>query len=136
MIARGQRSVQPAGAEAIGALLLKLVAVHPMGERAGVDLMMDVYVEDLSDLPADLIEGAAKRWRQTERFFPTIAELRALATPELAKRRKFLERLLILQDVANLPAPDGLVTHAWLTDRRAAGRRAVNVPALRLSVAA
>ena len=136
LIARGQRSVQPAGAELAGAMLLKLIAVHPTGERAGADLMMDTYVEDLSDLPADLLDGACTHWRRTERFFPTIAELRALAVPALAKRRKYLERLLTLRGVAELPAPDGLVTFAWLSDRRAAGRRAVNAltdPRLRVA---
>ena len=126
LIARGQRSVQPAGAELVGAMLLRLIAVHPTGERAGADLMMDTYVEDLSDLPADLLDGACTHWRRTERFFPTIAELRALAVPALAKRRKYLERLLTLRGVAELPAPDDVVTFAWLSDRRAAGRRAAN----------
>ena len=124
LIARGQRSIQPAGAELVGAMLLKLIAVHPTGEREGVDIMMDTYVEDLSDLPADLLDGACTHWRRTERFFPTIAELRALAVPALAKRRKYLERLLTLRGVAELPAPDDVVTFAWLSDRRAAGRRA------------
>ena len=137
LIARGQRSVQPAGAELVGAMLLRLIAVHPTGERAGADLMMDTYVEDLSDLPADLLGGAGTHWIRTERFFPTIAELRTLAMPELAKRKKYLERLLILRGVAELPAPDGGVTFAWLSDRRAAGRRAMNALAdPRLRVAA
>ena len=95
---------------------------------AGADLMMDTYVEDLSDLPADLLDGACTHWRRTERFFPTIAELRALAVPALAKRKKYLERLLTLRGVAELPAPDGVVTFAWLSDRRAAGRRAATAP--------
>ena len=137
LIARGQRSVQPAGAELVGAMLLRLIAVHPTGERAGADLMMDTYVEDLSDLPADLLDGACTHWRRTERFFPTIAELRALAVPALAKRKKYLERLLTLRGVSELPAPDGLVTFAWLSDRRAAGRRAATALAdPRLRVAA
>ena len=135
LIARGQRSIQPAGADLIGAALLRLIAVHPIGDRE-TDIMMDTYVEDLSDLPADLIKGACTHWRRTERFFPTIAELRALAMPELARRRKYLERLLILRGVAELPAPDDEVTHAWLSDRRAAGRRAMNALTPCLSVAA
>ena len=137
LIARGQRSIQPAGAELVGTMLLKLIAVHPTGERAAADLMMDTYVENLDDLPADLLDGACTRWIQTERFFPTIAELRALAMPEFAKRKKFLERLLILRGVAELPAPDDAVTFAWLSDRRTAGRRAMNALAdPRLRVAA
>ena len=136
LIARGQRSIQPAGAELVGAMLLKLIAVHPTGERAAVDTMMDTYVEDLSDLPPDLLDGACTHWRRTERFFPTIAELRTLVMPDLAKRKKCLERLLILRGVSELPAPDGLVTFAWLSDRRAAGRRAVSAlgdPRLRVA---
>ena len=136
LIARGQRSIQPAGAELVGAMLLKLIAVHPTSERAAVDMMMDTYVEDLSDLPPDLLDGACKHWRRTERFFPTIAELRALVMPEMARRRKYLERLLILRGVAELPAPDGLVTHSWLSDRRAAGRRALEAPKHQLLQAA
>ena len=137
LIARGQRSVQPAGADLTGAALLRLIAVHPMGEREGAGIMMDTYVDDLFDLPADLLDAACKHWRQTERFFPTIAELRALAAPEFARRRKYLERLLILRSVAELPAPDGEVSHAWLSDRRTAGRRAMSAPVNpRLSVAA
>ena len=137
LIARGQRSVQAAGADLTGASLLRLIAVHPMGEREGAEIMMDTYVDDLSDLPADLLEAACKHWRQTERFFPTIAELRALAAPEFARRRKYLERLLILRAVAELPAPDGVVTISWLSVRRAAGRRAMaSLTAPRLRVAA
>ena len=125
VIARGQRAVQPAGADAVGAMLLRLIAVHPVGNRPGAELMMETYVGDLSDLPADLLDQASAHWRRTERFFPTIAELRALVMPELAKRKKYLERLLILRSVADLPAPDGVVTLEWLSDRRAAGRRAM-----------
>ena len=136
VIARGQRSIQPAGAEVVGALLLRLIAVHPVGNRPGAELMMETFVGDLSDLPADLLDQASAHWRRTERFFPTIAELRALVMPELARRRKFLERLLILRSVADLPAPDGVVTLEWLSDRRAAGRRAMNAltdPRLRVA---
>lgn len=100
---------------AVRDLLLRLAMscmLQDMPESAWAVHLED-FVEDLSDIPIDLIADACRTWRRQCKFFPSIAEFLALAEPEARKRRHTLDRLRILQHVAKNPAPDGKVSLEW-----------------------
>jgi len=51
--------------------------------------MTAVFVDDLAGYPPDVIATACRRWRRTQRFFPTPADLIAICD-ELFSRRRML----------------------------------------------
>ncbi|MBL4838139.1 MAG: hypothetical protein JKY34_11235 [Kordiimonadaceae bacterium] len=51
------------------------------------------YHDAWKELPLDILDEAAKRWRNTNRFFPTPADILTLAEPRLHKRRAVHQRL-------------------------------------------
>lgn len=52
-------------------------------------LRLEVYADALSDLPADVLGHAFKQAIQTIKFFPSVAEIRAIAEREIGRRRYF-----------------------------------------------
>ena len=112
-LAQARQAMRPAGAEALLALLMRLAAVVVMQDRTVGETMLEIYVEDLGDVPVDLLDGACRHWRRTQKFFPTIAELLELIEPELAQRRRRLVCLGTLEAIANDPAPDETFTLTW-----------------------
>lgn len=67
----------------------------------------------LDDCPLDIIQVACKRWYENNTFFPATNEFLDLVRPLLGDRQRELKRLIILDRVANNPAPDGIVTWEW-----------------------
>lgn len=128
MQARMRKAMRPATADEIGAELMKLAAVLRVPDDRGVDVMAAVYLDDLADIPADIFAQVCKAWRRTEKFWPTIAELREKAEPKLRRRRALQQRVLMLAEVARTPAEDGVVRFEWLSDLR---RRAYSQVAVR-----
>ena len=112
-LAQARQAMRPAGAEVLLALLMRLAAVVVMQDRTVGETMLEIYVEDLGDVPVDLLEAACRHWRRTQKFFPTIAELLELIEPELAQRRRRLVCLGTLEAIANDPAPDETFTLPW-----------------------
>ena len=58
-----------------------------------------------------------KTWRRTEKFWPTIAELRKLCHEHehnVGRLMRDLRKLYLLRAVAQHPAPDLMVTTRWL----------------------
>ena len=122
VLERGRLANAAADPKITATLLVQLSHVVLIRDCADHDAMMRVYVEDLTEIPPDLMQGACVTWRRASKFWPTIAELRALIVPDLSRRRRYLERALVLASVAENPAPDGAVSDAWLRDRRTAAR--------------
>ena len=122
VLERGRLANAPADPKITAALLVQLSHVVLIRDCADHDAMMRVYVEDLSEIPPDLLHAACVTWRRSSKFWPTLAELRALIVPDLSRRRRYLQRALVLASVAENPAPDGLLSEAWLRDRRTAAR--------------
>lgn len=59
------------------ALIANLARAYP--RQAITAETLAVYVEHLSDIPDDLLADIGREWIRTERFFPSIAELRNAA---------------------------------------------------------
>ena len=107
-------SLKPAGKEALFAMLLQLAAVMVLPGNAAWDTMAEVYAEDLALLPTDLLDGACKHWRRTEKFFPGISDLLALVQSKYRRRLEHCQVLARLEAVAQYPAPDCEITDKWL----------------------
>ena len=120
-----REAMKPAGPEAVATQLLRLAAVLAMPDRTATETMIEVYVEDLEHVPADLLADACRQWRRRERFFPTISELLALVDGPLKERRNRLFALAELNSIAHNPAPDETVTDEWCEARRKDGKREV-----------
>lgn len=72
------------------------------------------FIADLSDVPEDIVMECCTVWRRTQKFWPTISEFLEMTVWRLRKRRADLERLRVLERVAENPAPNGMVTMDWL----------------------
>ena len=80
--------LQPGGPKAVAVILHKLAACVAMPAREQWDIAAEAYVEDLSEYPADILDDVAVEWRRTEKFWPTIAELRERCKAHRSLRRK------------------------------------------------
>ncbi len=89
---------------------------------------LEVYADALSDIPADILGVAFLEAVKTIKFFPSIAELRALAHAE-ALRRKYAD----YTPPANDPEPEGEPITA---EQRAEISRGLAALARKLSAAA
>lgn len=82
-------SLTPCPPEHIKRLMTKLGAAFPAGKLTDGEVAAReaVYVELLGDIPLDILANAFKKAGQTCRFFPSAAEIREHARPELSKRK-------------------------------------------------
>ena len=113
--------LRAAGPEATAVILRKLAAVVVLPERDDMALTMATYLEDLQEYPEDILFDVTKAWRRTERFWPTIAELRKLCDKHkegVGWRRSELRGLYLLRAIGQHPAPDLLVTAKWMRARQ------------------
>jgi hypothetical protein len=87
---------QPAEPHEIAALLHRLSLHYPdrrLSEKEATLVACD-WIDDLADVPADLIEAAFKRWRTGPKsaFFPRVGEVLALIETERLYRRALARR--------------------------------------------
>ena len=65
------------------------------------------WVEDLGEFPAWVIDSAARAWRRSKKFRPSIAEMRALCEEACAKERLMVDRLRTIIRTADVAATSG-----------------------------
>lgn len=82
-------SLEPCPPDHIKRLMTKLGAAFPAGKLTDGEVAAReaVYTELLGDVPLDILANAFKKAGQTCRFFPSAAEIRECAKPELSKRQ-------------------------------------------------
>ena len=117
--------IRAAGPEATAVILRKLAAVVIIPERDDMDLAMAAYLEDLQGYPEHILIDVTKAWRRTEKFWPTIAELRKMCHEHehsVGRLSAQLRELYRLRAIGKHPAPDLLVTTAWMKDCEADAR--------------
>lgn len=121
-----ERSMTPAPYAEIHLALSKLSVscrIEDMSEKAW-ELRLDTCIEDLGDVPSDILHDALAKWRQTEKFWPMTSELRAIIDPMIAERRRRLKRLKVLKNVADNPSPSDDVEFTWYLEvTRADGQK-------------
>ena len=111
--------LRAAGPEATAVILRKLAAVVIIPERDDMELAMEAYLEDLQGYPEHILADVTKAWRRTEKFWPTIAELRKRCAEHqhnVGRMQAELKQLYRLRAIGNNPAPDLLVTRKWMVE--------------------
>lgn len=85
----------PAPANHLLGRILALLSHYPAkGTTAEVEQMVALdWAEDLGEYPAWAIDAAARRWRRTRKWRPSIAEMRALCDEATMPERALVERL-------------------------------------------
>ena len=81
-----------AGTERIRPLLAKLSLACRTGQSDDLDRKAQaaLYIENLSDLPLRFLTEAVAEWIKTQTFWPSIAELRELASKKRAHEESWL----------------------------------------------
>ena len=127
-IARERAAAAPR--EQIAAMILKLAAVVRIPDLAAIETMIEIMIEELSDVAPEVPEHSFRHWIRTQKFFPTIAELIEITEPQMATLRREQYELEMLASVAANPASDLWVTGDWLDARASDARAAVYSPAV------
>lgn len=88
----------PADPDEISRMIGKIAILFPNAKlsTSEAEAQNQLYVELLSDIPADILGGAFRKCAQTLKFFPTVAEIRSAAMPEMAMRSWRLMRMKAL----------------------------------------
>lgn len=103
--AEWRASLRPAGRAAVVDVLTRLAMHFWTADRPEhhFEPLIEDYAGDLAHLPADVLHEVAVTWRRTQKWFPKIAELLAMAEPEIERRREMLRRL---EQLAVSPRPE------------------------------
>ena len=115
IIAACERSLVPATHEEATVILMRLsisCRMEGMTKATWKGHLQD-FIEDMGELPPDILQEACRRWRRDNKFWPAISEFLKLANPLLKERRRTAERLHTLQRVGDNPAPDNTLTFGW-----------------------
>jgi len=74
---------------AVDRVMAKLVVAYPAARVSEAEALarLDVYAEQLSDIPADVLMAGAMAAARTIKFFPSISEIRAAAMSQPAPPR-------------------------------------------------
>jgi len=85
----------PASSDHLLARILALLSHYPAkGAAPEVEQLVALdWAEDLGEFPAWAIDQAARTWRRTQKWRPSIAEMRALCAEACARERALAERL-------------------------------------------
>ncbi|GLR80972.1 hypothetical protein HUE56_07375 (plasmid) [Azospirillum oryzae] len=99
----------PAEPDRLLGRVLALLSHYPAkGLTADVEQLVAMdWVEDLGEFPAWAIDEAARTWRRSKKFRPSIAEMRALCEAACAKERVLVDRLRMIIRTANVAATSG-----------------------------
>ena len=116
LVAEREAALVTAPREAILVELASLFSVMRKGDDGMTKGVVNVYAEDLADIPLAVLHKACVAWRRREVFWPAIAEIRKECEGILAAQRRELRRLRILRAVAEHPAGDEWVTESWLAE--------------------
>lgn len=99
----------PASVEMISTELAQL-AIHfwqPERPQTHYKRLAADYLEDLADMPPDILVEGIRRWRQTGEWWPKISQLLAIMNPMLEQRRREAARLRQLVAVQKAKAEAG-----------------------------
>ncbi|WP_042703309.1 hypothetical protein [Azospirillum sp. B506] len=92
----------PADSDRLLGRILTLLSHFPVkGVSPEVERMMALdWADDLGEYPAWVIDAAARSWRRSRKWRPSIAEMRALCEDLCAPERALADRLQALADTA------------------------------------
>jgi hypothetical protein len=107
-----------------GYIVLKLtrLSLHswqPERPKEHIQAIIEDYVEDLGNVPSDILDETIRICRQTLHWFPKIHELLEIAEPKIQKRRDELHKLeRVAETLADeLPQEDSSPTEEEMARR-------------------
>jgi hypothetical protein len=97
----------PSDPDEVSRMIGKLAILFPNAKLSESEARAQnqLYVELLSDIPQDVLAAAFRKCAQTVKFFPTVAEIRSAAAPEMAMRSWRLMRLKAMVQRAEREPP-------------------------------
>lgn len=101
----------PAEPNHVLARVLALLSHFPAkGLTPDVEQMVALdWAEDLSEFPAWAIDQAARTWRRSKKWRPSIAEMRGLCEEAVAQERRLAARLRAVVSAADVAATSGVL---------------------------
>ena len=125
-IAAHEAALMPAEPDDLRRVLSRLAMSCQMEDISAQvwSIRLSDFIEDVGHVPLDLVADACTQWRRTRKFWPVVADFLALIESELKARRRTMERLKVLERVAQEPAPDGIVNREWCDRMRGLGVQA------------
>ncbi|MFP5511559.1 MAG: hypothetical protein ACLGJC_00515 [Alphaproteobacteria bacterium] len=95
----------PADPDRLLGRVLALLSHYPAkGLTPDVEQLVAMdWVEDLGEFPAWVIDSAARVWRRSQKWRPSIAEMRALCEEACAKERLMVDRLKAVVRAGSAP---------------------------------
>jgi len=101
--------LEPADSDRLLGRLLALLSHYPAkGLTPDVEQLVAMdWVEDLGEFPTWAIDQAARTWRRTKKWRPSIAEMRALCEDACAKERGLADRLRAIVGKGDVAATSG-----------------------------
>lgn len=110
-----EQSLQPADSDFVRIELTNLAMTVQLEDmpREIWEFRLTALLDDISNVPADIIAQACIQWRRTNPFWPANSKFLSLIGPKLHERKRLLERLKVLENVTKTPAPEGRVTREW-----------------------
>lgn len=102
-----EAACKPAANDEIIYLLTRLAAhyssQHADRSASQWQVVFADYADDLSHLPADIMRDAIATWRRTEKWWPKVSELIAIAMPRLTERLWERDRLRKMLGIEHTP---------------------------------
>ncbi len=90
-----ERISEPAKAARIAPEIIRCLQLTASRERDGMDLRMMVasLSEELAEYPWDVVKTALREWSRSEKWWPTLAEMREACQWRVDRRRRWLTEL-------------------------------------------
>lgn len=90
-----ERINEPAKAAKIAPEIIRCLQLTASRERDGMDLRMMVasLSEELAEYPWDVVKTALREWSRSEKWWPTLAEMREACQWRVERRRRWLTEL-------------------------------------------
>lgn len=103
-----QAALRGASVLEIGALLEGLSIQYWSKDfsREDAGIMARQWAEDFAHVPRDILADACRTWRRTQNWYPKPAELLALISPMLARRKEALRSAEAVLNALERPARD------------------------------
>ena len=103
LIVVAESRLAPGSADVVLTEMVKMWVVQRRRSTEGADdAFVQIYFEELRDIPGDVLGIAGRAWRRKSPWFPTIHEWRGECQPTLARRRRWLYRLYMLGNASRL----------------------------------
>lgn len=87
-------TLKPAPSRVISDELARLrMATVSRDQAPSIEIMLDVYADELAEYPVDIVVDGCRSWSRREKFWPSVAELREQMDRLVLRRRRLRDAL-------------------------------------------